>query len=214
MTLATVVGGERGGVELSEQRVPAGADVGGVEGAVVALLAPRRPVVEGVLEPDELRRPLVELAVAARLERSVEHHRPHPLREQPGVDAAEVCAVGDADVGDLLVAEGGADLVHVACGVGGGVEAQRVVVVRVAGGAELVVDVVERLLLRGRVGRVVEVHGRVDRGVVDAVDGARALHAAGVEADEVEAPVEPELLSIARPRWRRSRSRTRRGRPG
>ena len=143
---AAVGGGERVGVEAVEQGVPAGADVDGVEGAVVALLAPRRPVVEGVLEPDELRRPLVELAVTARLERRVEHHRPHPLREQPGVDAAEVRAVADADVGDLLVAEGGADRVHVACGVGGGVEAQRVVVLRLARRAELVVDGVEGLL--------------------------------------------------------------------
>ena len=190
---ATVGSGERVGVEAVEQGVPPGADVDGVERAVVALLAPRRPVVERVLEADELRRPLVELAVTARLERRVEHHRPHPLREQPGVDASEVGAVADADVGDLLVADGGADRVHVAGGVGGGVEAQRAVVLRLARRAELVVDVVEGLRLLGRVGGVVEVDGGVDGGVVDAFDTARALYAARVEADEVVLPLQPEL---------------------
>ena len=35
---------------------------------------------------------------------AVEHHRPHPLREQVGVGLAEHGAVGQADVGELLLA--------------------------------------------------------------------------------------------------------------
>ena len=118
------VGLHRVRLEGGDQAIPARADVDIGEGALAALLAPRRPVGERLLEADELGDPLVVLAVAARLVGGVEDHRPHPFREQRGVHATEVGAVGHADVGQLLVTQGGADHVHVAGRVLGRVVAQ------------------------------------------------------------------------------------------
>ncbi len=56
----------------------------------------------------------------AGTERAVEHDPVGAFREQGGVDRAEVGAVGDAEVGDLPLAQRLADPVHVARGVRGG----------------------------------------------------------------------------------------------
>ena len=94
--------------------------------------------------------------------------------------------------------ERGADHVHVSRRVLGRVQVQRVAVDLSAGGPEhhLLGDAgggLDRV-----VGCVVGVQVRLDRLVVDAVDAARAVDAAGVEADDVEATREahPEVQRL------------------
>ena len=105
----------------ASHRAPTAVCIGGIERARLVTRTPLRPVVERALETDELGDVLLLDRVAGGFVRRVEHHRPHPVGEQRGVDGAEVGAVRDAEVRDLLVAERLADLVHVAGGVLGGV---------------------------------------------------------------------------------------------
>ena len=58
--------------------------------------------------------------VVDRIDDAVEHHRPHPAREQVGVDLADHRSVGQADVGELPVADELAQRIEVAGGVRGG----------------------------------------------------------------------------------------------
>ena len=69
--------------------------------------------VERALQADDLAAGLVDV-VAVRVDGAVDHHRPHGLREHRGVRGAELAAVGEAEVADLVLAERLADLVHVA----------------------------------------------------------------------------------------------------
>ena len=68
------------------------------------------------------------LRVDVGVDGGVEHQRAHLVGEQLGVGRAERGAVGVAEVGELLVAEGLAEPVHVAGGVDGVEGAQRVAV--------------------------------------------------------------------------------------
>ncbi len=163
-----------------------------MEGASGVALAPLGPLIEGVLEADDLGEVLLLDGVSVGFVGTVEHHRPHPVGEQGGVNPAQVGAVADADVAELLVTQAGTDHVHVAGRVGGAVEAQGVAVVRRAAVGEGALVLVEQRLFLGVVGRVVEIEVSVHERVVDAFDTATAVDAPGVEADDVEV-VEAEL---------------------
>ena len=145
-------------VELLLQRVPSSADVGGSELARRVALAPCGPVVEGTLEPDQLRLELLARTVSpfgSTAESStIARTRSGNMR---CVRRAEVGAVRDAEVRDLVVAERRSDRVHVACRVRGRVEAQRVAVLLLAAVDEAGVGLVLQRLLLGRVGCVVDV---------------------------------------------------------
>ena len=178
-----------------------------------ALLAPRSPVHERLVEADGLGDPLVVLAVAGGLVGGVEDHRPHAFGEQRGVDPAEVGAIGDTDVGELLVPEGGADHVHVARRVLRRVVTQRVAVHLLALGTDHHLLGDRRCGFACVVRCVVGVHHRVERGVVETVDAAGSVDAARVEADDVEATLEAHLeVDRFGRRPPRSRTRTRPGR--
>ena len=112
--------------------------------------------VERALEADDLAAGLVE-DVAVRVDGAVDHHRPHRLREHRGVGGAQLAAVGEAEVADLLLAQRLADLVHVPGRVLRGdvrEDARRCWTSQRA--AEVLGRVDERLLLGRRVGRRVE----------------------------------------------------------
>ena len=150
---------------------------------LVVLGQPAEPDVDVAVEGDVL----VEVGRVpdpAWVDVAVEHHAPHPRREQGRVDLAQVGAVGEAVVVDLLRAEGRADAVHVLGRVGGlHVGQQRPAV----GPAGLGVGVragepgpLELLGLGDVVGTVVaEVVGQAAQGGLARADAAR------VEADPV-----------------------------
>src|SRR6185437_8694653 len=147
-----------------EAGVAGGGDLGSVGEPVVHPLAPRLVL----LLPDR-----VGIDVAFK------HHAVGLPREQRGVDGAEVGAVGLAPVGDLRHAEGDADAVHVAGGVGGG-EVPQFVADLAAGPGD------------GLGGGDVLGDGAVSGGVGEGQTGADAAahrvavpDAAGVEPDQV-----------------------------
>ena len=80
-------------VELFLQCVPCRADIAALERTLGVRLAPLGPVVERVLESDELCLVLLIDRVARRLEGRVEHHGPYAIGEHRRVDTAEVGAV-------------------------------------------------------------------------------------------------------------------------
>ncbi len=72
-----------------------------------------RHVVEGTLETRELDEATLGGADGG-VDRGVEHHGPHVLREGFGVDRAEPGTVAGAEKGELVIAEHRAEYVHVA----------------------------------------------------------------------------------------------------
>ena len=152
-----------------EHRRPVGA-----EGA-----APRRApggeVAERALEALDL----VDPGVAAQVHRAVEHHRAGVLGERVRVLRPDLRPVGEAEVGQPLVADEGAQQVQVAHGVGG-----RDVLEQGAGAGQAVPaepgdgGVADRRL-GGVVGRAVQREQPVERRVVGAPDGRGTPDAAG-----------------------------------
>ncbi len=168
-------------LELGERGVRVGA-----QRAVGLLDAVAQEQSQFLVEGDGLGQVLL-LGRQVRVDGAVEHEVPDPLRELLGVHRAQVGAVGLAEVGQLLVAERGAQDVHVARRVRRadvGQQAARLGLTLLR--EELVLRLDFGHLLRGRRGR-----GRVDEGVHLTV--AQALHRIGladaprVEADEVVA---------------------------
>jgi hypothetical protein len=117
------------------------------------------------------------------------HHRPDPVGEHVGVGLAEIAAVGKADVGELLLAHQGAQMVEVAGGIGGRDVRQKPAA-----------DLARAPSQRGGVGhkaprfrprlreRVAGPETRL-RGIAAKADGLGAgVGAAGIPADHVEAP--------------------------
>ena len=176
------------GVERRRRVVPTEVLARGLVG-----LAGREEAVECVLEGRGLFRNVRDRVVDVLLgvDRTVEHQGPVVAGEQRGVRGAEEGAVGEAQVGELAVADSGAEGVHVPCDVRG-----RDVPEDLSVPLHARVDV--RLHL-GDVGGAVERLGcghrlRVDAQLLlvhPAVDRRGALpDAAGVEGDDVEALVE------------------------
>ena len=169
----TATGGrKRVVVESLTQRVPASPDIGRLEVTRGLALAPRRPVVEGPFEPDQLRSQLLLVGVALGLDDRVEHHDPNPIGEHRGVRRPEVRPVRGAEVRDLLVADRGPNRVHVAGRVLGGIEAQRVAVLLLAAIDETVVSLVLQGLLLRIIGCLVDVEVLILELVGHAVDAA------------------------------------------
>ena len=137
-----------------------------------------------------------------RVEDTVDGQRPDPVRIQVGVHLTEVAAVGEAQVGQLLVAHRPAEQIHVPRHLGG---RHRTGQGLAGGGAALGVLVVglgERLLLLGPVRE----SRRVDRVQhrCGLARGGEALHVlaerdtAGIEADHVEPISHSPAEKIAR----------------
>src|SRR5690606_11721372 len=125
-----------------------------------------------------------------RVDGAVQDEGADVLGELLGVEGSEVGAVGGAVVGELVVAQGGAEDVHVAGGVDGAHVGELVRGLGLAVLGELLAFRSEGagllLVVRGGVGgeEVVELGAGV------AADGVAAGDAAGVEADDVEALAE------------------------
>ena len=163
-----------------------GAGVAEVEGGVV-LGDPRPPVLPAALEGDVLVQVgLVPDLLPRRVDHAVDDHAAHVGREERAVDGAEVGAVGDAEVVELLLAERGADDVQVARGVRRGHVRQHASPLRSAqpsaySRGQLALGALVGLGVGDRVGL-----GRLDELLrVDAGDGRGVADAARVEAHEV-----------------------------
>ena len=124
--------------------------------------------------------------VLLRVDRAVEHHRPDLGREQLGVGGAEQRAVGEAQVGQLLVADRGADRVHVLGGLLGGEEWQLVAVLRAAAVAIFLFSATKASKSAWLTGSGVGGEAGVLVGVADALDRVGPADPARVEADDVE----------------------------
>ena len=120
----------------------------------------------------------------ARIHRAVQDHPLEPVREEGGVDLAEIGPVGVAEIGDFRHAQGRADGVHVPRGVRGGhVGQQPAVCLPAVGGVGL--RAADEHLLRRRIRRdVIRAHAGEEGRVAMQRGNARA-DAAGVEADDV-----------------------------
>ena len=106
--------GERVRVDPGPQRVVRGGAVAvAMERATRVRRAGLEELVERLLEADGLLDLLVRRR-ERRIERAVEDERPHPVGERGRVERAQVRAVREPEVGELVVAERGADPVHVA----------------------------------------------------------------------------------------------------
>ena len=206
--------GDRGVVELLLQRIPSCADIGGGELARGLLLAPGDPVVEGVLEPDELGLELLLDGVAVRLEGGVEHHRSHAVGEHRRVRRAEIGAVREPKIRDLVIAERRPDLVHVSGRVLRRIEPQRVAVLLLATVGESRLGLVFQRLFLGRVRSVVDVQVLV----LELIVTRSGCHPSGRRPEDQSrsdrTTRDPAPGRASSRRWRRSRSPTRRAHPG
>ena len=145
-----------------------------------------RNVVQRRLEPGRLLQRSFEL-VGVRVGGTVEDGGPHGVGEQRRPRAAELGAVAEPEVADLVLAERPANRVHVAGRVVGADELDEVLAALDALVGEVLGDVDDLLALGVVVGGDVGA-GVVVVVVVDAVDERLALAgAAGVPADDVEA---------------------------
>ena len=123
--------------------------------------------------------------VGPELDDAVEHHRPHPLREQVGVHLPDHGAVAEAEVAELLVAHGGPHDVHVAGHVRGA-DVRRTSPYLVAAVLDVVVaDRRGRPPRRRRPRRSGPRRTSSSAGTPQVIGGA-AAHAARVEPDDVE----------------------------
>src|SRR4029077_16569759 len=110
--------------------------------------------------------------------------------EKVGVRLAEECSVREAEVGELLIAEGSANLVHVASRVRSVDERKQLGAALLASRGEVLVGLNRDLLF----GRVVENRiERVERILARTIEEAHrraSADPAWIEADEVESRVE------------------------
>ncbi len=153
--------------------------------------------IEGLLEAVGLVRVEVGRSTVG-LHGAVQHHRAHLVGKQLGVHAAESGAVGKAEVGELLVADGFTDAIHVACRVDCAEVGELVAVLGSAGLGEATTEVDDALDLVG-LGHGVERRVHVFVFVAQALDGMTPADAPRVEAHEVE-PIADPRIDRERPR--------------
>src|SRR5690606_14089217 len=147
-------------------------------------------VVQGALEAERLVLGVAD-GVGGRVDDRVEREAAHLVGEQVGVHAAEFGAVGDAQIVQLVVADGLADAVHVAGAVGGRDVGQQLAGGLLAALAEVDGVLQERALLGGGVRGAVHLRlGGLDVLVAAAADALAGGHSARVPADEVVALAE------------------------
>ncbi len=110
---AAARGGDRLAIGAGDEIVEHRADVAAVQGAGGRVPAPGGEAIEAVLvrARERVERPLRGDGV---VEDPVEGHRADPLRVQLGVEAAELCAVRQAEEVELLVAQRAPQRLHVA----------------------------------------------------------------------------------------------------
>ncbi len=142
-----------------------------------------------MLEADELR---IEKIVwcEGRIDHAIERERSDASRKKVGVVLAEESSVRKAEIGQLLVAERGADHVHVPRRAYGVDEGKDTRAARLAAGGEVLVGVYGRLLFVRIIEDGIERVERVLLRPIETSHRSALADSAGIESDEVESRVE------------------------